>query len=1333
MSKIKKCLLVIIMSIMCMIILQGKSQAFSLNDLLNGTIGVGGTVTLSKSDMYRGDIYCVQHGVDVKDSMSFMVYQYAKIFLNDVTYYTYGHGWSTTTTDNANGTMAYILNAKGGYRQNGSYTPTQLAIYNWVGKWNAACNFGKNAEVSQTTDSTTLIQNAQSYAARIGDSKASITDKTDKDNISVEVYGENDTEYMRVGPFNWEFKGNLTAISVKSDDKEIPNVRYSRFNGTEEVFMDKSEIKSLENFYITIEASTKYTKITGIDATVSISYSDAVEAEIWRLVNDNPGYQNLILARVSTKPFSDEAKLTASYNIKLTKNLKVLKVDDRDKSIALSGVGFILKNQEMNKYVRIKDGKLSYVESKDKATEFITNKKGKIKVEGLLIGTYEVIETLNPNYGYVLEEQETTIIFPEYNDTMEITNHQKYVKLSGFIWQDINSSKATVRNNLYKTDSSEYQDDKDESFNGITVRLKRGSGETVTKDDGTKQETVSKEMGLYSEINGGEYIFEDIVIDDLSLYYVEFEYDGLIYQSVVLPKAKDLGKENVSKATDVREREILDKNFTSVDATGKNEVNVNDKYTITYNDTVNNATSIKDSSDCVLHARTDDANLNIYEFFKPAMEEIRYINLGLYKKPQADLSLTQDLDNVNVGVNGYWHVYNYGKRSYDASAYDMDDESTWNVGVKFKNSFTGTYKRAIYKSDYDYENKDDASRELQVYLTYKVAITNESSYLTRANSIVDYFDNRFEIIGVGTGLEGENSITGELNYKSVDSNNSNYKKYVIDVNSVVESGKSTYVYIQFKLDRNAVIEIMNGGELLYNRAEITSYTVFKDDGVNTVAAVDRDSVPGNANIDKIETYEDDTDSAPPVQLQIGENARQIAGTVFVDSTTGELKTGEIRQGNGIFDNEENTIKDVKVTLHEKNNSIEDMVTTTDENGEFTFEGYIPGQYTITYTWGDKTYTVQNYKGTIYDSSRNQNDMYWYKDQVDTRKTDAIDNYDLRLEIDKNMSEITDNTIYDEIEKAYNGEDCTIKYTKMDSITPTMEFSVEYDTNVTDGTIDKMEFIVKNVDFGIVERARQQLDMIKRVNSFKITLANGQILIDATVDENGNLQGAHDYLTYMGPENDTFDGFIKAEMDSELIEGATLELGYEIKFVNNSEKDYMSENYYKYGIEEGNLVTLTPSAVVDYLDKDLGFEAEKNAEWGWTQITEDRLNELKAVKVGETDFLNSRTILYTENTATPIEPTKTTSVYLNVSKLLATSNDLTFDNDAETVSIYKPQSPSPRGSIVKFFPEDTSEQAQVTPSTGEDRAYVVPTIVGITSLLILSVGIFIIKKKVIDNK
>ena len=184
-----------------------------------------------------------------------------------------------------------------------------------------------------------------------------------------------------------------------------------------------------------------------------------------------------------------------------------------------------------------------------------------------------------------------------------------------------NLQKQTTRNDLYKTNSSNYVDDKDTAFNGIIVRLKDKNGKTV-------KETTTSERGLYSEINGGEYIFNDVLITELPNYYVEFEYDGLIWQSVAVNKNQNSG----SKATDTEERKILDNNFSTVDATGENRVNVNNKYSITYNETKEHATSIKDSSACTLHANTKDAKYTLFDKFSSGKTtEIKYINLGLYE------------------------------------------------------------------------------------------------------------------------------------------------------------------------------------------------------------------------------------------------------------------------------------------------------------------------------------------------------------------------------------------------------------------------------------------------------------------------------------------------------------------------------------------------------------------------------------------------------------------------------------------------------------------------------------------------------------------------------
>jgi len=43
------------------------------------------------------------------------------------------------------------------------------------------------------------------------------------------------------------------------------------------------------------------------------------------------------------------------------------------------------------------------------------------------------------------------------------------------------------------------------------------------------------------------------------------------------------------------------------------------------------------------------------------------------------------------------------------------------------------YTRPIYKSDYTYENLKDSSKELQVYINYKIMIYNNTTTLVERN------------------------------------------------------------------------------------------------------------------------------------------------------------------------------------------------------------------------------------------------------------------------------------------------------------------------------------------------------------------------------------------------------------------------------------------------------------------------------------------------------------------------------------------------------------------------------------------------------------------------
>ena len=1105
---------------------------------------------------------------------------------------------------------------------------------------------------------------------------------------------------------------------------------------------------------------------TGKDGKILINGLYQGEYTVTEVNNPNSAY--VTKPKISEKATIEAVKTTTVKieNQRLI-DISILKID-QDSKTPLANVKFKIKRNSDNKYIkRDNDGNITYVDEQD-ATEFYTDKNGNLTIKGVTTGEYTAIELENPNKGYEKNPNATLVInamgkgdLSRETIKVEFNNKRTYIDLSGYVWKDVQSQKNSIRNDLYRCDdinnpnTNATYDTLDVGVNGIKVSLKKftkdGNGNIVKESNGKIigteiASTVTSELGKYNEIDGGEYVFSDVKISELGSYYIEYEFNGLTYQSVT----PHIDVTRGSKAIDDVERKLLDESFASINSTGKNEVSIkNSKNTeilnMPYTKTQSGqATPLYDDERVTqvtnVHANTKDANYQItytQNDFKADKTEITNINLGIYEKAQADLSLTQDLENVNVGVNGYWHIYKNAKRTMEDNTYNANDESTWNLGVKFKNSYTGTYKRAIYKADYEYRNEDDKDKELKVYLTYKIAITNESSYLTKANNIIDYFDNRYTLIGVGTELDIQNNIKGNLNVISNEKYNDRYNKVIIDTNSVVESGKSNFIYIQFRLERDAILEIINNKETLSNRAEVNSYTVYKKVQGNTVAVIDRDSVPGNAKIENIDTYEDDTDAAPPVQIVFKDDARKITGTVFVDSTE-EVKTGETRQGNGIFDNGEKTVSGVKVTLHELNNSIPDMYADTNAEGNYEFAGYIPGQYTITYTWGDKEYKVQYYKGTVYDSNRDQNNKEWYKDAVDTRKTDAIDNYEERKAIDKEVANITNHTVREEVSKAYNGEQSAITITKMNSVTPTMEFGVEYETTITDGTADKVEFIVKNVDFGIVERARQQLDLQKRVSTFKVTLANGQVLADAKVTEDGKLEGTTNHMTYMKPTTDS-KGYVKLEADDELIEGATLDITYEIKAINKSEVDYMSENYYKYGIigKNDKVATLTSSVVIDYLDKNLAFEDNDNKDENgnsiWKQISQNELQSLNAQQKDEKEYLNNKKILSTDKMKNYIlKPTEKTTVELKVSKLLSQGTDMTFNNDAEVAKITSNDGQNPPVVPPTYPPVVSAEDSIVVPSTGANMNYAFPTIVGIVSLVILGIGVFVIKKKIIEK-
>lgn len=1313
MSKIKK------LAVLCFMILLGS---FVITNSVNAE-----SKYFSYADLcYNETLLCAQHHQGMHGSTYKLVTE-INITGNKST----GNGATVESWHNAK--LASILSHR---RGQGNYgvndvedLPVQNAIWKYLGTWISEVGYKHRIAQYFVNNSgkanfnTSIEAEAEEYANNYKNGNLTqITDKTDKSKIKVTQYTEGNEQYLRVGPFKYEFPEKLSEINVITDknskmkikcfEKCIKENQYSKYSNI-------NQIKSGDEFYISVKMPTDGTsqikKIT-VKGKANVKH---VTIKFWESLNMSE--QNLL--QYNYKDEEIDINQTFDYDIRILGNLKVIKVNKDNTKIKLQGVGFYIQNKDTKKWVKAKNDIVSYTDKKEDATEFITDKNGEITIKNLVVGTYVAYETKNPNYGYeIIKEGQEKSITVDKTEELQIPNKQKYIKLSGYVWvdEDYVEDKESKRNHLYK--DNDY-DSNDILLDGITVRL-------IDK-------TTGKLVKETKTANGGKYLFTDVLVDDLEKYYIEFEYDGLTYTNVI----PHIDRDNGSKAAENSSvRDEFNKRFSVIEGSTESNKGItkdsagNPKYDLNYNIDKNKHTSTLNNTGLYpITANTNETGYVIKDHFTPGQEEIKYINLGLYEREQPDIALIKDLYNVNVAINGYNHIYEYANRFNNQDRYG----NGFNVGVKFGNKYGNmSYTRAIYKADKEYTSSDK-SKELKVYVTYKISMKNESSNLqVQVNSIVDYYDSNYTLIKTGTGIDEKGNVTGDISNSGSQSYNDKYKKVIINTNSKIEHNKSADVYVQFELNRDAVLKILNNAKNLDNVVEINSYSVFDTDG-KVYAGIDKDSNPGNAVPGEKITYEDDTDSAPGLKLEVADKVREMTGKVFLDSTSNELKTGEVRQGDGMYTDGEKEIKGVKVTLKENIENGNVYEKTTNDKGDFKIEGYIPGDYTLTYTWGDKEYTVQNYKGTVYEKDRydaNVTNKEWYKTDVNTRYTDAIDNYNTRKKIDAEIAKVTNKTA------------TTIK--TMDSTTPTMGISVEYTTTTTAEVADDIkeerrdkfncpDFKIENIDFGIVERARQDLALRKRVNTFKVTLANGQVIADMTIDEKGNITGERNHVTYMGPSSSTGNGFVKLELDNELIQGATVEVEYEIKVTNNSELDYVSEDFYKYGIKSGNEVTITPTSIIDYLDKNWGFEAEKNKEWTVKSLDEIKNIVAKEVYENEDSTIADKTILYTESLkGQKLKPTESAKVNLNVSKVLSNSDEISLDNESEITELTKDGGSRPISTPGNYVPgqeaketdESIAETVIVTPSTGANLEFIVPVMVGVIALVILGAGVVIIKKK-----
>ena len=390
------------------------------------------------------------------------------------------------------------------------------------------------------------------------------------------------------------------------------------------------------------------------------------------------------------------------------------------------------------------------------------------------------------------------------------------------------------------------------------------------------------------------------------------------------------------------------------------------------------------------------------------------INLGLLKREDADLGTTKDLYSAKVIANGKMLNYRFNKLS--------DLTGTTISRQLMADDMNINYQLGVYKTDYYYraeiyqangrkydsvENlyktlgKDVSSTELDVYLTYKIKMYNESpNYVVSINSVDDYFDSSFgkpiteaetKYVQTSDGVTLEN-VTEVANKSYVETSAGNrydvnwevteqniegsdgikYNKMVANFGKddlKLASGEKAEITVTFKVQKQnseGVRDAIILGQKA-NVAEIANYSTYYGDG-RVAGKIDRDSAPANVNIPQYNDktwYEDDTDSAPILNLIISGEERQINGIAWEDKEDTVLENNQ-KVGNGKYDEGEALIGGLTTQLIEKV-----MVNNPESKTEYTEYDFVwPTSRPLDALGGKTIQSLTGFDSTI-ETSRTQ--------------------------------------------------------------------------------------------------------------------------------------------------------------------------------------------------------------------------------------------------------------------------------------------------------------------------------------------------------------------------
>ena len=538
--------------------------------------------------------------------------------------------------------------------------------------------------------------------------------------------------------------------------------------------------------------------------------------------------------------------------------------------------------------------------------------------------------------------------------------------------------------------------------------------------------------------------------------------------------------------------------------------------------------------------------------YTPIYPEQFYINQGIKLRGTVDLALYKDVFQARVTINGMEEIYKYNKRAQGGKEFSLGvnyGDIVYNYNkpeaVPLEDEILEVRYRDIKVNDANINDTGYAGNyhlteeeKLHIWVTYKVAIENQSGTTAAVTELVDYYDTKYGFTKAYVGDDNGNYIADvegreRSKYGEASQINSNrYKTVYLEVPEIrIDNNERTYVYV--------VLELINAPETLLgvagnseyadgeklettNLVEINGYKTFnsKTDG-KTPGLIDIDSKPGTLEADKyvkgVTEFEDDENPAPAFVYIKRKEERSYHGIVFEDSTadTDKIKTGEEREGDGKYEEGEKTIQGVLVELVEYKNGKEEVRgrNYTDEKGNYVFNHYLAGHYIVRYVYGQEDKTVltkelgglndTSYNGQDYQSTVIRSGLYEYNQPEDILKTKDANNqkYWYALEEKDNRGKVI--RYSDAIDKygnvTNNIKELTLENTPMGTRSHTIAYSSTMNNYIT-RVLSSHEYKMTEENRKLIEELKKETYMTAYTPKMVLEIEKARPVIDSRDDK-----------------------------------------------------------------------------------------------------------------------------------------------------------------------------------------------------------------------------------------